>query len=235
MMLSAAVLSLVLAQTPAPADPAPAPAEPAPAQLAPVGDADAGASAGGTPTYAPRAKGADEAAKLLKKWGELKPAERLPMLEQVQKQYGQTGSNPVLPPPDFDFDKYTALTAIDQARITARDFFSDLVTNDTTGLLAHSGFPFMLEDRRFERPEDLRHEWLKSLRSKRTDLLKLYEVEVLTPTDMEKKYGPPPRRLASWNWRGSNTYLAVANLSGHAAIVMLKPVGAAWQVVAYHD
>ena len=103
-------------------------------------------------------------------------------------------------------------------------------------MLAHCGLPFWVEDRRIDRPDDLRGIWQKSVRTHRTDLLKLYDLEILTPQEMEKKYGLPPRRLQGWNWRASGVgYFAIANLSGHATVVMLKSVGAAWQVIAYHD
>jgi hypothetical protein len=228
MSLTAAVLSLVLSQDPAPA--------PAATDAPPVAAAAPAADAGVATTWAPaRAKGADDAAKLLKKWGELKPEERTANLEQVQKQFGTADANPVMPPADFDFDRYSTLSPIDQAKATARHFFNDLITNDTSGVIAHCGFPFMMEDHRLDRVEELRNEWLKSLRGKRLDLLKLYDLEVLAPADMEKKYGAPPRRLQAWGWRAPNTFVAVANLSGHAGVILLRQVGAAWQVVGYHD
>jgi len=102
-------------------------------------------------------------------------------------------------------------------------------------MLAHCGLPFMLEDRRIDRADELRSEWVKNLRAKRTDLLVLYDVELLTPPEMEKKYGAPPRRLSGWSWRSANTSLAVGNLSGHAMVLLLRPVGAAWQIVGFHD
>ena len=77
--------------------------------------------------------------------------------------------------------------------------------------------------------------WTRSLRSRRTDLLKLYSVEILTPAEMEKKYGKPPARLSAWPLKSGTTFVAVANLSGHAAIVLLRQAGAAWQVVGFHD
>jgi hypothetical protein len=52
---------------------------------------------------------------------------------------------------------------------------------------------------------------------------------------MEKKYGKPPARLSSWAWRQPNTFVAVGNLSGHATILLLHQVGAAWQVIGFHD
>jgi hypothetical protein len=115
--------------------------------------------------------------------------------------------------------------------------FNDLISGDARGLVLLSGYPFQLEDRRLEMPDELHKEWLKNLRSKRTDLLTLYDLEVLTPSEMEKKYGKPPARLGSLPLRAPRTYVVVANLSGHAAIAVFRPGtnALAWQMVSYHD
>ena len=85
-------------------------------------------------------------------------------------------------------------------------------------------------------PDELHKEWLKNLRSKRTDLLTLYDVEVLTAAEMEKKYGRPPARLNAMPWKAPKTLIAIGNLSGHAAVAIfrLHPTGR-WQLVGYHD
>ena len=227
MSLSALALALVLSQDPPPAEPA---AVPAPAAAVPAPDAPAAVA-----PVAPRPKGVDDVQKLLKRLPEMSLEDRTKAIAQIQKQYGSAEANPVLPPVDMDLEKYAELPAVDQARVSARHFFTDLINADPTAILAHCGFPFMLEDRRVDRPDELRADWVKSLHSKRTDLLKLYDLEVLTPQEMVKKFGAPPRRLSSWGFRAPNTFVGVANLSGHAAVVVLKQVGAAWQVVAYHD
>jgi hypothetical protein len=141
----------------------------------------------------------------------------------------------VLPGIDVNLDKYLALSPAQQAQVVARGFFSDLIAGDPGRLVARAGYPFFLEGRRIDRAEELRTQWGVSLRSRRADLLKLYDVEVFLPAEMEKKYGKPPARLSSWNWKGPNTYVAVGNLSGRAAIVLLRQAGAAWQVVGFHD
>lgn len=183
----------------------------------------------------PRPKVADEVARKIKRLRDLPQPERDKLVEQLRNEYGSSDVNPLLPPGDLDLQRFSELPAVDQARVTARHFFTDLIAADTPGMLAHCGLPFMMEDRRIDRAEDLRSDWVKNLRAKRTDLLVLYDVEILSPAEMEKKYGPPPRRLSSWSWRGANAYLAVGNLSGHAMVLLLKPVGAAWQIVGFHD
>jgi hypothetical protein len=102
-------------------------------------------------------------------------------------------------------------------------------------VVALSGFPFQLEDRRLATPEELFGELLKNLRSKRTDLLTLYDVEILSPADMEKKYGKPPSRLRDLQWHGQHTWVAVGNVSGHAAVAVVKLDSLRWTVVGYHD
>jgi hypothetical protein len=195
-----------------------------------------GATAAAIPVTGPaKVKGADEVSKLILKLPNMKPEERLDALEQLAKMYGQTETNPVLPGVDVDLDKYLGLKPDEQAQVVARGFFVDLIAADTPRLIARSGYPFFMEARRIDKPEDLRTQWGKSLRTRRADLLKLYSVEVFTVADMEKKYGKPPARLSSWAWRQPNTFVAVGNLSGHAAILLLHQVGAAWQVIGFHD
>jgi len=172
---------------------------------------------------------------VVKRLPELSPAERQKALDALQAEYGGADSSPVLPPGDLELGPYLGLAPTDQARLIVRHFVGALIAADASSLLGHCGFPFYLEDRRVDRPEDLRQDWVKSLRSKRTDLLVLFGVEVLSPAEMEKKYGSPPRRLGAWAWRTPGSLLAVANLSGHAVVLLLRPMGATWQVVAYHD
>jgi hypothetical protein len=183
-----------------------------------------------------RPKGADESAKALKQLSGLPTEQQDALIAEIQRTYGGVDSNPVLPPKEFDYKKYSELSSAEQARVSARHFFEDILVGNPAGMLEHCGFPFMLEDHRIDRPDDLRTVWQKAVRSHRTDLLKLYDLEVLTPQEMEKKYGALPRRLQAWNWRASGAgFFGVANLSGHATVVMLKQVGAAWQVIAFHD
>jgi hypothetical protein len=221
MNVAAYALCLALSQDPEAAPPeATAPEATAPV-AAPVGPA--------------RPKGADEVARLVAKLPGMKPEERQAALEALSKQFGGADSNPVLPGVDVDLDRYLGLPPAEQAQVVARGFFLDLIAGESGRLVERSGYPFFMETRRFDRPEELSAQWGKSLRSRRTDLLKLYSVEVFPPAEMEKKFGKPPARLNAWNWRSPNTYVAVGNLSGHATVLLLRQAGAAWQVVGFHD
>ncbi len=227
MNVAAYALALALSQepeTPPAAAPAPAAAE--------SGEAPAAPSA---PSAPPRPKGADDVLRMMQKLPAMTPEERALAIAAIQKQFGQVESNPVLPSGEIDLEKYLELTPAQQVEVMARGFFNDLIAGDTNRVVARAGFPFFMEGRRVDRPEDLKTQWGKTLRSRRADLLKLYSVEVLLPADMEKKYGKAPQRLSGWSWRSPNTYLAVGNLSGHATILLLRQAGAAWQVVGFHD
>lgn len=235
----ALLLALALSQeAPPPAAPVQEPPPAAAPAAAPPLAAPADGGARPAPVEAappPRSRGADEVQRTVKRLPELTPPERQKALDALQAEFGGAESSPVLPPGDLELGPYLGLPPADQARVTARHFVGALIAADASGLLAHCGFPFHLEDHRVDRAEDLRADWIRSLKAKRTDLLMLLDLEVLTPAEMEKKHGPPPRRLASWSWRAPGALLAVANLSGHAVVLLLRPMGAAWQVVAYHD
>lgn len=124
----------------------------------------------------------------------------------------------------------------DRVRDEARYLLSYLLTGDVRGSVPMLSFPFQLEERRFEAPESLVVTWVKQLRNKRTDLVTLYDVEVLPYAEMEKKYGKPPARLgAIAPGRGTEVYAAVANLSGHAAVILYRQEGSDWKAFAYTD
>jgi hypothetical protein len=117
----------------------------------------------------------------------------------------------------------------------AKRFFADLIAGNPAALVEESAFPFYLESRKITQSKELLQEWTRNLNRKRTDLLVLYGIEVLTPAEMESKYGKPPKHLAGIPWRGPDTYLAVANLSGHAAVTIFRRVDGTWRVFAFHD
>ncbi|MBE2250871.1 MAG: hypothetical protein IAE78_15140 [Myxococcus sp.] len=235
MLAIALTVGLVLAQDPAEAD-TPVPEEPVAAPDGAPTPAPGGSGGSADPAIAAMKRQADELARAASKLKELAAPERLQAADEIRKKAeGLTGS-PVLPPRDFNLDDYYSLTDAEQALVVSRSFFEALVTGDAGRVVEYVGVPFMLEDRRIERPVELRSTWAKHLRSKRTDLIALYGIEVLTPAEMEKKYGQPPARLKSWPWRqAQGQFIAVANLSGRAAVVVLKSVGSTWQIVAYHD
>lgn len=227
----AALLCLAQAEEAPPAE-APPPAaegsEPAPPAAQP--------GAVVTPRAPPPAtKGADEAARYLQKYSTIPEHERGHEQTTMKLRFGKVEFNPVLPPDDLDFDMWVKAPEAEQGKLLAHRFLRELCSGDAAGALRLSGFPFQLEERRVDRPEDLKADWSVRLRKKRTDLWTIYDVEVLSPAEMEKKYGKPPSRLASWSWRAPKTQVAVANVSGHAVVLLLRQVGATWQIVGFHD
>lgn len=117
----------------------------------------------------------------------------------------------------------------------AHAFFAALLAGEPGPLVQQAELPFFLEDKRLTSAEQLKAEWLNQLRSKRTDLLSFKGFEVLTPAEMEQRFGKPPPRLSSWPISSGKTYLVVANVSGRAAVALYHQVGDDWRIVAYHD
>lgn len=222
----------VLAQTEE-APPAAAPPD-APTDVAPAPATTSG-SGSSDPAVAALKRQAEELARAATKLKDLPVAEREKGVDELRKKAQGLVAMPVVPPRDFSLDQYFALTEPEQVFVIARSFFEALASGEAGRVIDYAGLPFFIEDKRVDRPDELRATWAKHLRSKRTDLLTLYGVEVFTPADFEKKYGAPPARLRAWPWRQSGQYLAIANLSGRSAIIVLKGAGLTWQVLAYHD
>jgi hypothetical protein len=117
----------------------------------------------------------------------------------------------------------------------ARAFFAALLAGEPGPLVQQAELPFFLEDKRITSMEQLKSEWLNQLRSKRTDLLSFQGFEVLTPAEMEQRFGKPPARLSSWPISSGKTWLVVANVSGRAAVALYHQLGEDFRIVAYHD
>jgi hypothetical protein len=226
--------ALLLSQTDPAAEP---PAEPAAAEAE---AAPAAAAAPTDPAAAPAAVRTGRAPN---------PEELQRQLDRIRK-LPTDSAEPVSEPPRKSPDAATAVAEVadpislklgslseaEQVRYTARAVFNSIISGDARSLVLQSAYPFQLEDRRLEMPDELHKEWLKSLRAKRTDLLTLYDVEVLTPAEMEKKYGRPPARLNAMPWKSPRTLVAVGNLSGHAAVAVFRAhASGRWQLVGYHD
>jgi hypothetical protein len=117
----------------------------------------------------------------------------------------------------------------------AKVFFASLILQDIAKIVSASAVPFMLEDKTLNSEAALSAALVKALEAKNTHLLSLQNIEILTPTEMEKKYGPPPARLAKVPWNKPHTLIAVANISGHAAVAVFQQTRTGWKAVAFHD
>ena len=120
-------------------------------------------------------------------------------------------------------------------REAARRFFTQLLAGDVRALSGEVALPFQLEGRSLEGREELLGELLRQTRSRRGDRLTLDDVDVLSPAEMEARYGRPPARLGALNWTAPSTLVAVGNLSGHAAVVLFKLAGGRYQAFAFTD
>jgi hypothetical protein len=115
-------------------------------------------------------------------------------------------------------------------------FFGDLLLGDTGATASHCALPFQLEDRRLASRPELIKSLSFMLRERRTEPPVLQGLEVLTPAEMEAKHGKPPARLKDFPWKRPGTWVGVANLSGHAAVVTLaRGETGAWVVTGYSD
>jgi hypothetical protein len=129
----------------------------------------------------------------------------------------------------------TSIAEAQSVEARAKTFFTDLLARRIREVAEQSELPFHLEGRTVTSRDQLIAEWTKALANKRLDLLTLYGIQILTPSEMEKKYGDPPARLSTLPWRKERTYLAVANISGRAAIAVLHRTARGWHVVGYAD
>jgi len=199
---------------PAEAKPAPAEAKPAPAPAAPA------------PAPAPAAKAPPPAAAPAPAAAAPVPAPKPPAAQPSPA----AAASPAAAKDDAENFRRQ------QVKSEARFILESLITGDARRAAVELLYPFQLEDKRYNTPEELVAAWVKQLRVKRTDLMTLYDIEVLSLPEMEKKYGKPPARLGIGSLKDPDLYVAVGNLSGHAAVLIFRaPVGAPPKAFAYTD
>lgn len=117
----------------------------------------------------------------------------------------------------------------------ARFIFQSLLTGDVRTVSNELLYPFSLEAERYATPEELVAAWVKHLRLKRTDLITLYDVEVMPLEAMEKKYGKPPARLGLDLRSPKDVWTAVGNLSGRPAVIVYRRYRDEFRAFAYTD
>jgi len=133
---------------------------------------------------------------------------------------------------DAGFDADSEVSAV---LSQARTYFADLLAQRIPEVVEQSEIPFYLEGRRVGSRGELASKWTQNLADKRLDLLALYGIEILTPSEMLKRYGDPPSRLSTLPWRRPRTYLAVANISGRPTIAVFHRSAAGWRVAGFTD
>ncbi|WP_224249867.1 hypothetical protein [Hyalangium gracile] len=219
--------SPALAQAPEPAAAPPAAPTAAPAeekQAPPAPPAEAKPA----PTPAPEAKAPAPAPAAPAPTPKAAPAAAAPVPKAMPPPPGSPpGSEPEV---DEEADRR------DRVKSTARFIFESLLNGDARRVAGEFLYPFQLEDKRYGTPEELVAAWVKQLRVKRTDLITLYDIEILSLPEMEKKYGKAPARLGYGNLKDPDIFVAVGNLSGHAAILLFRaPETAPARAFAYTD
>ena len=175
-MLTALALALVLSQAePAAGEPVPEGKDlltspPGNAQPPPVG---ATREKGNQFDFSPprRPPNIEEVNRQLERIKKLPPNEMSDALEQLRHNVPGPGApamtDPSLEPKEEPLAKgWWELSEPEQVKYQARIFFNDVIAGDARGIVLQSGYPFFLEDRRLELPNELHDEWLKNLRSK---------------------------------------------------------------------
>ncbi|MCP3144480.1 hypothetical protein [Pyxidicoccus xibeiensis] len=214
------------APTPAPSEPtpppAPSPAPESPAPAAPKPPPARRSRQPATPAPAPAT-----------------PAPTAPATPAPAAPAPPTTGQPdiVRPPPPRD--ETAPMTAEERTkediREAARYLFQTLLTGDVRSTANELFYPFQLEDKRYATPEELVVAWVKQLRLKRTDLITLYDVEVMTLAELEKKYGKAPARLGLDLRNMTDLWAAVGNLSGRPGIFLFRPYRDEHRAFAYTD
>ncbi|GEN12457.1 hypothetical protein MFU01_74940 [Myxococcus fulvus] len=244
---------LALAQeTPEPAATPPAPQEPAaqaPAASPPV-KAEPPPAPVPTPAEAPAAAPEKPAAAPQKPAAEAKPPppkRAEPVAPAPAQKPTAAPPTAATPPPAVPSNLQAGLDTVpapptsaeeikrQDIQTSARVLFQFLLTGDVRSTANELFYPFQLEDKRYATPEELVAAWVKQLRVKRTDLISLYDVEVLTLEAMEKKYGKAPARLGLDLRNAKDIWVAVGNLSGRAAVLVYRPYGEEHRAFAYTD
>ncbi|NOJ82456.1 hypothetical protein HNV28_29740 [Myxococcus xanthus] len=117
----------------------------------------------------------------------------------------------------------------------ARFLLQSLLTGDVRTASNELLYPFSLEAERYATPEELVSAWVKQLRLKRTDLITLYDVEVMPLEAMEKKYGKAPARLGLDLRNPKDVWTAVGNISGRPAVLVYRKYRDEFRAFAYTD
>jgi hypothetical protein len=149
-------------------------------------------------------------------------------------------ARPAEPPPEA---KSAEVKAAPERRSTAeekesvagaaRAYYVALLSKDVDRLMSLSRAPFYFESRAVSSHEEIKRRWASALANQPLESLRLLDIEVLSHEEMIKKYGKAPERLSAWP-AGGGIY-TVGNLSGHAAVVLWRRNGNAWQALAFHD
>lgn len=115
----------------------------------------------------------------------------------------------------------------------AQAFYRALAARDVDAVASLCRAPFFFEGKSVGSAEEIRRKWSEALQGRALPDLELDDVELLSYEEMVARFGRPPEKLSGWPIKGA--MLSVGNLAGHAAIVLWKKNGQAWQAFGFHD
>ncbi len=134
---------------------------------------------------------------------------------------------PSAPPPAG-----AAQPVADVADATAR-FARAMLAHDVDGLVALTPAPFSFDGTSAKSVAEVREHWASLLDRHPLTGVRLYGIEVLPFAGMVQRYGPPPARLANLPLR--QAMVGIANLGGHATLVLWRKRARGWQAFAVSD
>ncbi|MFN0061780.1 MAG: hypothetical protein ACKVPX_04595 [Myxococcaceae bacterium] len=136
-----------------------------------------------------------------------------------------------------DYFQRNPITIRTMAAMPAKQFLKALIARDLVMLASFSQTPFYIEGQRYNSPTTAATALKQAMEENPGASWELLDLEILSPSEMRKKYGPPPKRLAHLPWNAPDSVIAVANLSGRAAILILRPRGnsGTFTVAAFTD
>jgi hypothetical protein len=108
-----------------------------------------------------------------------------------------------------------------------------LVARDLDSLCQLTPAPFSFDGVEAHNREEVRRAWTRVLQRHTVSGRKLGAIEVLSYEELVKRYGPPPERLASLPFAGSEA--AVADLGGRLTIILMKKRGTGYVPFAITD
>jgi hypothetical protein len=163
-----------------------------------------------------------------------KAAEPVPEPKKVQPPKAAEAPKPAEPAKQAEAPKAPAPAAV-QVQKLGKAFFDALLAGNARAAAELSTVPFVLEDKTLRTLRDLEDEWDKQLRVRRTDLLTVDSVEVMTPVEAEKKFGQPPKRLTQLPWKNAGSFVVVGRLSGRPAVAIFKESAGSFKAIGYTD
>ncbi len=117
--------------------------------------------------------------------------------------------------------------------LSSRTFYTALLEKNVEILAQLCKAPFFFEGRAVGTDAEMKARWSNLIGGEPLEGVSLYDIELLSLEEMTQKYGKPPDRLRAWSMQGA--IFSVANLSGHATVVMWRKFGDKWLALGFHD